>query len=523
MARKLRDPAQRKQTRRVIESQQPEPAPRSQRADTAALLDAQLYGASQQGRANEGGDEEAAEPSPSRSRPGTKEPVNSEPESEVPRTEYDEIEVNIELKAVGSQTTALSGRGVEVIRGTTLPMSAFTRPYNEIDEDKLEEQNKELYRLAASWASLHITMPDSPWLLQRKLSWRAEISGTGKQPVLIDLDYGSCDQLKKVYEYVRHQAHNFVRREVRCQVVYYCRLEPCEPIAGPVSQQRKRPRAGTFSVSPPRRESATERRKRDESETQTANKATGNHVGEITKEWKCYNKQCANFERVCLTVPEMGRYIPLNTHDVRRWAKEIRDKKGTVRDCPVSLRQEWVLRLQETTLNVTARSAEKKASNSWIEGLTSPLVVVQNSNPFGSASSGQQPHFDNIRSSPPPLEFGTPIENLEEFLQWLEQEGKVAPRFVQAARIGLEEEGHTWETLKSVTDAEWQGMGVKSGPMIAIRKGMKVFATVYLRKKLNEVKRTSPVSVSSDSRPPTADNNKEVGNLVGRSRVPHSP
>ena len=48
--------------------------------------------------------------------------------------------------------------------------------------------------------------------------------------------------------------------------------------------------------------------------------------------------------------------------------------------------------------------------------------------------------------------------------------------------------------------------------MIAIRKGMKVFAIVYLRKKLNEVKRTSPISISSDSRPPTVDNNEEVGN-----------
>ena len=265
-------------------------------------------------------------------------------------------------------------------------------------------------------------MPNSPWLLQRKLSWRVEITGTGKQPVLIDLDYGTCDQLKKVYKYVRYQAHNFVRREVRCQIVYYCRLELCIGVEAPsnrkppASQRRKRPRAGTFSVSPPRRETANQRREREEEETRIANKATGNHVGEITKEWKCHNMLCANFKNVCLSVPGMTRHIPLTTQDVKRWAKEIRDKKGTVRDCPVSLRQEWVLRLQETTLNLTARSAEKKPSNNWIKGLTSPLVVVQNSNPFGSASNSQQPHFDNIRSSSPPLEFGTPIENLEEFL-----------------------------------------------------------------------------------------------------------
>ena len=49
-----------------------------------------------------------------------------------------------------------------------------------------------------------------------------------------------------------------------------------------------------------------------------------------------------------------------------------------------------------------------------------------------------------------------------------------------------------------------------------------MFATVYLRKKLNEVKRTSPISVSSDLRLPTVDNNKKVGNLVDRSRVSYS-
>ena len=81
---------------------------------------------------------------------------------------------------------------------------------------------------------------------------------------------------------------------------------------------------------------------------------------------------------------------------------------------------------------------------------------------------------------------------------------------MQAAREGLDEEGHTWETLKSVSDSEWKAIGVKSGPMFAIRKGMKVFATEYLRKKLNEVKRTSPVSISDDSRPPTASNNVEA-------------
>ena len=102
MARKLRDPAQRKQSRRVIESQQLKPPLRSQRADIAALLDTQLYGALQQGRTNESGDKEAAELSPLRSRPGTEELVNSEPESEVLQTEYDKIEVNIELKVVGS-------------------------------------------------------------------------------------------------------------------------------------------------------------------------------------------------------------------------------------------------------------------------------------------------------------------------------------------------------------------------------------------------------------------------------------
>ena len=83
MARKLRDPAQRKQSRRVIESQQPKPPLRSQRADIAALLDTQLYDTLQQGRTNESGNKEAAKLSPSRSRPGTEEPVNSKPKSEV--------------------------------------------------------------------------------------------------------------------------------------------------------------------------------------------------------------------------------------------------------------------------------------------------------------------------------------------------------------------------------------------------------------------------------------------------------
>ena len=49
-----------------------------------------------------------------------------------------------------------------------------------------------------------------------------------------------------------------------------------------------------------------------------------------------------------------------------------------------------------------------------------------------------------------------------------------------------------------------------------------MFAIVYLRKKLNEVKRTSSISISSDLRPPTVDNNKKVENLVGRSRIPYS-
>ena len=58
--------------------------------------------------------------------------------------------------------------------------------------------------------------------------------------------------------------------------------------------------------------------------------------------------------------------------------------------------------------------------------------------------------------------------------------------------------------------------------MIVIRKEIKVFAIVYLRKKLNEVKRTSPISISSDLRPPIVDNNKKVGNLVDRSRISYS-
>ena len=359
-------------------------------------------------------------------------------------------------------------------------------------------------------------MPGTGVDSETRLAYRAEITSAGrKNPIYIDLNVTDYDDLGRVYECVRRMAHSLTRKDIRCEVIYYARLEKTLPQASeaasqPQPSQSNRKRARAATTEPARRETAIERRQRDESETREGNEATGNHVGELKKEWKCRNQACSNYTYICLKVAGMGRCIPLGTQDLKRWAKAIRDKRGTVTECPTSLRQEWVLRQQELTAQATARSAEKKVSNSLFEGLTSPLVVVQNSNPLGHNSRGQRPIFDNIRSSPPPLEFGTPIENLEEFLQWLEREGKVAPRFVQAAREGLDEEGHTWETLKSVSDSEWKAMGVKSGPMFAIRKGMKVFATEYLRKKLNEVKRTSPVSISDDSRPPTASNNVEA-------------
>ena len=46
--------------------------------------------------------------------------------------------------------------------------------------------------------------------------------------------------------------------------------------------------------------------------------------------------------------------------------------------------------------------------------------------------------------------------------------------------------------------------------MFTIRKGIKVFATEYLRKKLNEVKRASPVEINNDLRLSTAINNVEA-------------
>jgi hypothetical protein len=503
-----RDSRLRTASRRVRESQQPLSPPRDQRANTEAALAQQLNANRVEEEddgpqafevaSDEGEDEDSA-------------PEGSQ-EDDI-RPECDAIDIDYELKAIGTVTGDLKGKGVTIIGATMLPMKGFTRPYNDIDEDVVREEHDELYRTARAWAYAHVLLPGIGADSETRLAYRAEItSGGRKTPQYIDLNVINHEGLVKVYECVRRMAHSNTRKDIRCEVIYYTKLEKTvsqanEAASQPQPSQNNRKRARAATTEPARRETAIERRERDEGETREGNQATGNHIGELKKEWKCRNQACSNYSYICLKVAGMGRCIPLGTQDLKRWAKAIRDKRGSVTECPTSLRQEWVLRQQELTMNATARSAEKKPIlNGLFEGMPSPLVVVQNSNPLGYNGRSQQPTFDNIRSSPPLLEFGTPIENLEEFLQWLEREGKVAARFVAAAREGLEEEGHTWETLKAVSDAEWKGMGVKMGPMIAIRKGMKVFATEYLRKKLNEGRRNSPMTISDEEVTPIADN-----------------
>ena len=137
-----RDARLRVASRRVRESQQPPSPPRHQRANTEAALAQQL-------NANQASQEDVPQEPRAAAGEGKDEDSSSESsQEEEARPEYDAIKVNYELKAVGTTTGDLKGKGVTIISATTFPIEGFTRPYNDINEDVVRKEHEQLYTQA---------------------------------------------------------------------------------------------------------------------------------------------------------------------------------------------------------------------------------------------------------------------------------------------------------------------------------------------------------------------------------------
>jgi hypothetical protein len=243
-----------------------------------------------------------------------------------------------------------------------------------------------------------------------------------------------------------------------------------------------------------RAETVAERRQRNEQVERDTNTVTGNHHGSILAHWKCHDKGCKNYANLCLVVPGYKRHIWLDTTDVRRWSREIRDGKADAKTPPKSLQDEWVLR-QQDRVEATRTQRDKKIKVSGVKGVTQTFIIHTGSGPTAAAATTQSA----IRSSPPAVNFGTSLSYLEDYLQWLDREGKTASRFIQAARIGLDEGGWSYQTLRRVSPQQWLAMGVPDGAQIALRESMSEFDAWYTRSKLNsegEISSNTPFNVS---------------------------
>ena len=129
----------RKASRRVRESQQPPSPPRDQRANTEAALAQQL-------NANQASQEDVPQGPGAAAGEGEDEDSSSESsQEEEARPEYDAIEVDYELKAVGTTTGDLKGKGVTIISTTTFLIKGFTRPYNNINKNVVRKEHEQLY------------------------------------------------------------------------------------------------------------------------------------------------------------------------------------------------------------------------------------------------------------------------------------------------------------------------------------------------------------------------------------------
>lgn len=120
---------------------------------------------------------------------------------------------------------------------------------------------------------------------------------------------------------------------------------------------------------------------------------------------------------------------------------------------------------------MTERKKKKKASEDAKPAGLSQLPFIINFHSGGLAGSTG---VSELRSSSP-NQGGNDIENLELYLEWALETGKINKVHHDKALQGLRDEGFGYNSLRDVDKALWKQWGVGQGAQIAILRSQKIW------------------------------------------------
>ncbi|KAK5081417.1 hypothetical protein PMZ80_011163 [Knufia obscura] len=375
----------------------------------------------------------------------------------------------------------------------TQVMADWTQPNNSIDSVELVLElgniKRDIEEWLVSWCGLHKGLYHARL---NTINIHAEVScrGITKDPFIFEIDYLEEATLQAVYEKVRALWREKAK-DIRWIIIETFQARAKTPPPALASQStpdssRKRTRS----------EGATERQGRWKQAQRDADRATGNHIGDIHQEWTCHNKHCPNWNKVCFV--ESGDHISLDSSDLQRWSEGINAGNASLKNPPDALFQSLMYRRLKKTLH----RQKKKAKVDDELPKNAPFVIN-----FGTSPGRIQ--AEELRSSPPTQE-GHDFDNVQEYLVWLVKQGLVFPEHAEFARVGLRDQGFGFNSLREVSDGDWLEMGVKKGAMLAIRRNQKVWQQYLVQERVFRRRQSQqtqePVDLTEDTGGSDSDN-----------------
>lgn len=366
---------------------------------------------------------------------------------------------------------------------TTMRMTGWQQPHNVIaDDNVLSTELVSIRQNCLDWCNKYISRR-SEWASYSLCETNAEVSikDQSERPYLFDLEYDKIATYRLLYERVRKLHYEGVKG-VRVVLTSYIRLKQAtpvqqasqsQPLQPPISSQRKRPRA----------ETAAERRDRIDQTYRDVARVTGDFVDEIFQEWVCHDKNCLGYRRSCWRPSgDPNSHIQLTQYDLRIWSEQISAGVATVKECPPSLTASLLFKKVKLDSD---RREQKKKSNSDQPQL--PVIIIIN--PWGCQTSGPNQTLTTEPRSSPPFQPGKDLTNLETYIDWLVKEGKVSKQHSITARTGLLKQGFGFNSLRDVTDLEWNEMGVPRGVRLAVLRYQKTWQRHLVDQKLVAARR----------------------------------